>query len=355
MLISRKSQLLIVIVVTCIVLMAQAEQSAPAKRELQYELSTIIIPLSRCPSETKYVGDLHVIKDRILEPWIFGVSETSQWKQMSEAQRQFITKLQNEYRVTDRSQWRVGSAYSNTKSDIRTPVGTLSYRVHGVTEEDTRKMAQAVIEWLDNQALNKLEEVQKSLEKNRDVITQAQEDIPKLEVECQRLRAQADKKEKEYKEANYVDWEIFDHAENSIGELAHNLRTTDFELAGLQARIDLIGKFKAGGKISDQATMIKLNQMLMADEIERAGVLARRNEYEVALKLAKEFRDAVRANRSASSIKSARERELNIAKTNASMWEKVLADPRPEMRPVQVYENKVTIHPIRTPDDENTR
>ena len=347
MIISRRNQLLAVIATTYILSTVFAEQSTAPKRELKFELSTKSIWFSPCPSETKYAGDLHITKDRILEPWVFGVSETSQWKQMSEAQRQFIIKLQNRYRVTDKELWRVGPALSIQSDYTHTPEGMLTYRVHGVSEEDTRKMAEAVVEWFDNKALEKLEEVQKKLEHAQNVITEAQEKLPKLEVEYQRLQKQADEKEKEYKEVNYIDWEMFDHAENSIEELAHNLRTTDFELAGLQARIDLIGKFKAGGKISDQATMIKLNQMLMADEIERAGVLARRNAYESALKLAKEFRDVVRALRSTSSIKSARERELKIAKTNASLWEKILADPRPEMNPVQVYENKVIIYPVR--------
>jgi chromosome segregation ATPase len=274
---------------------------------------------------------------------------------MSEAQRQSIIKVQNEYQFTERKYWRMGSPFS-TKSDYtHTPEGTLTYRVYGVSEDDTRKMAEGVIEWLDNQALKELEDVQKKLEKNRAVKIKTQGEIPKLEVECQRLQKQLDEKEKEYKEANYIDWEMSDHAEKSIEELAHNLRTTDFELTGLQARIDLIGKYKAGGNISDQATIVKLNQMLIADEIERAGVLARRNAYEAALKLAKEYRDVVRAFRSASVQKDGRERDLKDAEQEVKRWENILANPFPYMRPVQVYENKVIIHPVRTDDERNTR
>jgi hypothetical protein len=348
MFISRKSRWFAVVATIAIFSTAYAEQNAQTKRELQFEVSTRSIGLSSHPTGAKYVGTFHIIKDRQLSTWIFGISDTPQWKLMSETQRQSIIKVQNASRVTNSKDWRVGSPFSTQSDYTRTPPGTLSYRVYGVSEEDTRLMAEAVIEWLDNQALEKLKGIQKTVENDRAIVAKAQEEIPKLEEECQRLQTQKDEKEKQYKAANYIGWEMYDHAEKSIEELAHNLRSTDFELAGLEARIDLIGKYKSGGKISDQATMIKLNQMLITDEIERAGVLARRNAYEAALKLAKEYRNTVLAFRSASSSKVGWERDLKSAEQEAQKCEEILGNPAPEMRPVQVYENKVTIHPIRT-------
>jgi len=347
MIISRMSQLLAVVAVTCFFSMAYAEQSKQTKRELQFELSTISIGLPYCPTETKYVGSFHVIKDRNLGSWIFGISETSQWKQMSEAQRQFISKLQNEYRVTERERQRIGSPFSSKTEYTYTPEGMLTYRVHGVSEPDVRRMAEAVIEWLDKKALEKLEEVQKRLESEQNTIAEAQKKLPKLEEECKQLEAQADEKAKKYTEVNYIDRDITKHAEKSMEELARNLRTADFELVGLQARIDLIVKYKTGGKITDHDTLIKLNQMLMADEIERAGVLARRSAYEAAFKLAKELYGAMITRGSVSSQKTAWERKLKNAKEDVLIFEEILDDIPPEMRPVEVYENKVTIHPVR--------
>ncbi len=344
----RRSQWLAVITTICILSTAFAEQNTQTTRELQFEVSTKSIGLPTRPSEAKFVGTFHVVKDRQLRTWIFDISDTSQWKQMSEAQRQSIIKVQNEYRVTDRQYWRMGSPFSIKSDYTQTPEGMLTYRVYGVSEDDTRKMAEGVIEWLDNQALERLKDVHNRLEKNRNVITKAKEEIPKLEVERQRLQEQLDEKEKEYKKANYVDTQMYDHAEKSIDELAHNLRTTDFDLMGLQARIDLINNYKSGGKISDEATIIKLNQMLIADEIERVGILARRNAYETALKLAKDYCHAVRAVRSASQRKVGWERDLKSAEQEVRRCEDILVSPPPEMRPVQVYENKVIIHPIRT-------
>ena len=87
--------------------------------------------------------------------------------------------------------------------------------------------------------------------------------------------------------------------------------------------------------------------MLITDEIERAGVLARRSAYESALKLAKGYRDAVRAVRSAYSRKAEWVRKLKNAEEEGPKYEDILANPSPEMRPAQVHDNKVIIYPIR--------
>jgi hypothetical protein len=352
MVISRKCQWLAVITMICVLSTIQAEQDARTKRELHFERATESIGLSDCPSGAKYVGDFHIVKDRRLRTWIFVISETSQWKQMSGAQRQLITKLQNEYRVTDNKFWRIGSPFSARSSYVRTPEGTVTYRVYGVSEQDVRKMAEGVIKWLDTQALKNVTFHQKSLDAQRNTIAEARMTLPKLEMESKRLVKQADEKIKEYTEVNYgVDPQtVFDHARESMEELARHLKTADFELVGLQARIDLIGKFKAGGKITDEATLIKLDQMLMADEIERAGVLARRSAYEAAFKLGKELCEAIVMRDKTSSQIMTCQKKMKDAEQAILMNEKTLADPPPEMRPVQVYENKVTIHPVRTDD-----
>jgi hypothetical protein len=132
---------------------------------------------------------------------------------------------------------------------------------------------------------------------------------------------------REYAEANYeIDSELTNHAEIGTEELANNLILIDFELVGLKTRIDLIGKFKTGGKITDQATLIKLNQMLMVDEIERAGMLARRGVYEAAFELAKELDNTLKTMSKVSSQKTAWERKLREEEQDVWKWEDILTD-----------------------------
>jgi hypothetical protein len=207
-----------------------------------------------------------------------------------------------------------------------------------------------VIEWLDYDARGRLERHKERLEGYRKVIAEAKKILPKLEAECKQLEEQADEKMKEYAKGNYgIDSKkVSDHAKKSVEQLAHDLRTADFELVGLEARIDLIGKFKAGGNITDQGTLIKLDQMLITDEIQRAGVLARRNAYEEAFELAKELYDVIVSRDAASGQKLAREKKLKSAHDRLPSAEELVADPPPHACPVEVYENKVTIYPVRT-------
>ncbi|MHC4165683.1 MAG: hypothetical protein ACYSWQ_01865 [Planctomycetota bacterium] len=348
MITSRRSQLMVAVTAIAIASTAVAEQGAETKRELQFEVRTVNLRFPSCPSETRFVGDMHITKDRNLPSWIFQISNTSQWEHMSESQRKFITRLQNEYRVTRIGDQRVGNAFSVRSDYTRTPTGTLTYRVHGVSETDVRIMAEALVEWLDEKASKKLKEVQERLEHDRNVMAEAPQELLKLEAEWERLEAQVDDKTEDYAKVNYgIDpKKLPDHVKKSMEQLAHNLKTADFELVGLQARIDLIGKYKTGGKITDQATLIKLNQMLIADEIERAGVFARRSAYEAAFKLAKELYDALAARNEAGARKARSEMRLADAEGDASRMERILADPPPEMRPVEVYKNEVTIHPV---------
>ena len=348
----RKNQLLVVLVATCIFSAAYGKQNEQAERQLQFETSGTIKIAEEFP-EIKYVGNFHVIEDRDLGRWIGAIQTTSKWNQMSEKQQQFILKLLNnyKYRSIAKKRW-TGYSFS-TKSDyVNTPEGTKTYRVYAVSKEDVRKMAEAVIEWHDNNARTSLDFTKKRLEQKQQIIAEAKKKLPKLETECKRLEAQAEEKTKEYAKTNYeIDRtkrkEILEHTRKNMEELARYLRLANFELVGLQARIGSIERFKANGNISDPGTLIKLDQMLIADEIERAGIMARRRAYEEAFKQTKDLYDVIISCNDAAVRKLDWEMKLADAKRDKIHAEKVLANPPAQMKPVEVYENKVVIWQVK--------
>lgn len=348
----RKNQLLVALAAICIFSAAYGQQREKAERQLQFEVATGSIGFRGRYSNVTYVGNFHVIKDRRLNSWVPEISKTSQWKEMSEKQRQFISKLENEYRVVGSRNLYIGDPFSAKSDYVQTPEGTATYRVHGVSKEDVRKMAEAVIEWLDNEAQNRLEQEQKKLDFNQNVIAEAEKTLPKLETECKQLETQADKKTKEYAKTNYeIDSierkKIPEHARKNMEELARYLRLANFELIGLQARMDSIEIFKASGNISDPGTLIKLDQMLIADEIERAGIMARRKAYEEAFKQTKELYDIIMSSNDAAVQKLGWEMKLADARKDKYDAEKVLSNPPRQMQPVEVHENKVVIWQVK--------
>jgi len=347
----RKSLLIMALVAACVFSTVYGQQSEKPIRQLSFELTSgtdgIIHP------GTKYMAYFHITNDRNLGPWGSWITTTSKWNQMSEEQRQFILKLLNDDKDGRTTASRIiGYPFIRNSGQMKTPNRTSTYSVFGVSKEDVQKMAQAVIEGLDNVAQRRLERKRKELEDDKKTIAQAEKILPKLEIECKQLEAKAEEKTKEYLKANNkIDRtkrpEVFEHVQKNLEELARYMKLANFELIGLQARIDSIERFKAGGNISDPSTLIKLDQMLIADEIERAGIMARRKAYEDAFRQTKELYDIFMNCNDAAAQKEGWKKKLANAQVHKNSAERLLANPTKEMQPVEVYENKVFIWQVK--------
>lgn len=352
MITTRKTKLLI-LAFFCVFATTYGQQDEKPKQQLWFELASRTIEISEDFSEIKYVGLLHIIDDRDLRPWIGAIQTTSKWKEMSEKQQQFILKLQNDYKYRSIAKKKRTGYSISTKSDyIYTPEGTRTYRVYAVSKEDVRKMAEAVIEWHNNNARIGVEFARKQLKQNQKIIAEAEKMIPKLEAEYKQLEAQAEEKTKQYiKDNNELDKakenEIFVHAKKNMEELARYMKLAKFELIGLHARINSIERFKANRKISDPGTLIKLDQMLITDQIEEAGVLAQINAYEEAFKQAKKMYDVIDSYYSVEVQKRELQEKLEIAQKQKNNMERRLANPPAYMQPVKIHENKVVIWQVK--------
>lgn len=351
----RKIQLLVVLTAVCVFSTTYGQQSDKPKRQLKFEVASGSIKIAEGFSEVTHLGFFHINKDRSIrqrwtDEWI---TLTSQWKQMSQKQQQFINKLQNDYQYrSSANKKNIGRPFSTKSRFISTPEGTVTYQVLGVSGEDVRKMAEAVIERLDNQAYSVLEENQKCLESNKNIIEEAEMILLKLETELKKLETQVDKKTKEYAKTNFeIDTtkrkEVLEHTKKNLEELARYMKLAKFELIGLHARINSIERFKASGKISDQGTLIKLDQMLITDQIEEAGVLARINAYNDSFKNTKELYDVIMRYNNAAAQKMDWEIKLTEAKNAKNDIEKFLVNPPKSTQPVQVHENKVFIWQVK--------
>jgi len=141
--------------------------------------------------------------------------------------------------------------------------------------------------------------------------------------------------------------EIFVHIKKNMEVLAGYMKLAKFELIGLHARIRSIERFKASDEISDPSTLIKLNQMLITDQIEEAGVLARLNAYQGEFKQAKKLYDIIDNYYSVERQKSSWEERSAKAQKEKSVREKILANPPTYTQPVKIHENKVTVWQVR--------
>lgn len=346
----RKNQLLIVLIAVCVFSAVYGQQSEKPKRQLLFELTSGTDEMTY--PGTKYLGYFHITNDRNLGPWGSWITTTSKWKEMSEEQRQFIEGQINKQDNRTLRRSSIGHPFSRNSGHMKTPIRTRTYSVFGVSKEGVRKMAEAVIEGLDNEAQKRLERKRNQLENYKKTIAEAEKMLPKLEEEFKQLDKQAEEKTKVYIKTNYkVDStnrnEILQHTKKNMEELASYMKLANFELIGLQARIDSIEKFKTRGHISDPGTLIKLDQMLIADEIERAGIMARRNAYENAFKHTKDLYDVISSYYGVEGQKRGWKERLAWAQSHKNSAERLLENPPAEMQPVEIYENKVVIMQVK--------
>jgi len=348
MIVSRKGQLLIA---ACILASsaAYAERGEPTKRQLKFEVPTTPVELQYRFPEAKYVAYFHVKADRRLESWLYGVHDMPQGKEMSEEQRRFIHKLVHNYEYGRHATRKdKGNPFSGRTGGTNTPKGMFSYQILAVSEQDAKKTAAAAIELLDHRAKLRREGNRKELARIRKFIAEAEKALPELEAQVEQLETSTDEEIAEYVKANYgIESDIREHAKKSMNDLSYNLKIVDFDLIGLEAKIDSIQQYKTARKGGDQQTLIKLEQMHIAADVERAGAQAKRAAYEAAFKQANELYALMKSKDAAVAKKHELEKKLSTFLGTLPRAEELVADPPRLTYPVDVHENKVTIYPVQ--------
>ena len=218
------------------------------------------------------------------------------------------------------------------------------------SEQEARELTNDFIELCDKEVFENLEAHKKELEENRDIIAEAEKNLPESETELKDLEILLGEKVKEYAKNNYSTEDedsVYSLAKKHVEELANFLRTVDFELAGLDAKIESINKYKKSDMIIDDETLIKLNQILMTTDIERAGALARKEAYKSAFDLAKELYNLFERRSVLYRLIDRRRNNLAKAKRELPGLERKSENLPVEMQPVEIEDNKVVIYPVR--------
>jgi len=212
-------------------------------------------------------------------------------------------------------------------------------RIYAVSEKDARKTVEAFIETLAGLSgtTGYLEHRREELQKE---ISKTEKTIPEKETELKSTQTKLGKlKENVY----YLS---ADEAKQNVLELNKTLDTLEVEIAGLEAKISTIEKYKSD-KTTDKDTITRLEAMLSEQAVELAGALARKN---VAIRIRDQAHEFFNLN----SLEVGLINEVNDLKANLlnidrelKGVENQLAHPTEDMLPPQVFQNKVTIYPVR--------
>jgi len=213
-------------------------------------------------------------------------------------------------------------------------------QIYAVTEEDVRAMARAVIEWLDRSRRAVFEHKRSNVINS---IAGLAERRRKLE---EFLREHPDPPEKLKEVKKTVWYESIEEAQEDMRVLEKAMRAVDVDISGITAKTTSIRKYLDNADVTKRLGVeIMLSQLLIQQDIEMAGAVARKAALESHLQRARAYVRAVEVNKKyqrmtvfISNTEDYVEREKNE-----------LRNPGERFGPVDVL-GPVTIQPVKYPD-----
>lgn len=210
------------------------------------------------------------------------------------------------------------------------------FRLYAVREEDARKLAEAFIEVLTDDANEKARPNREAILELEDKISQTIAKIPEAEAEAQTALS----KLKELKKT--IHYASSDEAKSTISELNKMLVMNDVEIAGIEAKIREIEKYKSYKIVTEKTHLAVLEQMLSEQNIELAAALAKKKAAVAARDEAEVFCRLEEATKMPDYLTQ----QLRQYETNLRQTENML-DSNPDMIPPIIFQNKVTVYPVR--------
>jgi len=335
---SRKQQLVITLILACICAPTLAQEPNEAKTELKFEIDNKRLQpwadartkkLGKGPIKPTHVALLYIRRPSEGLPkryqGILEILNTSAGKSLSEQQRQFLT-------ASDAVVW---WGIEDIQNHDMVPL-------YAVSEEDARKTVRAYLEVAISKVNSKLKDLLDEQQELEEKIAGAEKAVRDKETKLKTIQAKLDEVKKT------VHYLSPDEAKETVLELNKSLNSLDVEIAGLQARILANGKyrFEKGNRLSDEA-LAKLEQMKGEDIISLAGALARKKAATAIHHHARELYELnklqTRLRHETDELKA----ELSRDEKELRQTENQLEHPTPDKLVPKVFQNKVTIYPVR--------
>jgi len=336
---SKKWQIAIVLVLTCnLVPWAAEEPNGPTSPQIKIELSDEGWPWrgklpgrpGQGPIRPTHVAEVFV---RYGERPRFDSKiflETSVASGMTVKQREFIEA-----------------------SDILTYMGSGKkvsnhelFYLYAVSEQDARKMTEAFIEILDERPKQKRLEYANKLRQDKEEMAKAKGLLPGKKALLPSVKADYDKR-KESAHPFLSDTEAAEQAKQTILEMGKMLDTLDVELAGIREKLKVIQEYWSQDGTWTKEAFAKLQELQIMQTIELKGAEARRKAAVAIRRREKDFLDLYDQWTSLESTVMILKSRIESRQKRIAEIEAVLANPKPDMLPPKIYQDKVVIYPVR--------
>jgi hypothetical protein len=220
-------------------------------------------------------------------------------------------------------------------------------RLYAMSELDARKMAEAFVEAMGDEA-EKIRSYKEQTDMLQEGIFRTKNKILDKEAEAEDILATL---RESIKNVHYLST---DEAKQAILELNTTLNNLDIELAGMKAKLMVIQEYKERQKakgeivVNREGILLRLENMWIDLLIELKVAEAKKETATQLRSQAEDFCKQMNAKKAES------QKEINKLKMDISFFEREihqfgekLADPDMEMLPPKIFQNKVTIYPVK--------
>ena len=349
MIMSRKLQLALVLTLACIYTPVFSVESNPSKTPLNFEIKSdeqqwiveVGGRIGKGPIKPTHVAELFLSYPRSDEynprtnpQRISRMLKTTPGQSMSSEQHSFLS----------------ASTLTDTITVIdRGNIVRRHFQIHlyAMSELDAQKMAEAFNEAMADKA-EKIISYKEHINGLQESIFRRKKNILDKEVEAEKFLAE---RRESIENVYYLST---DEAKQAISELNTMLNNLDIELAGMKAKLMAIQEHKERQKakgeivVNREGIVLKLENMWIDLLIELKVAEAKK---ETATQLRSQAEDFCKQMNAA---KVDFQNDMNRLKMDITFCEKEirkfeekLADPDMEMLPPKIFQNKVTIYPVK--------
>jgi hypothetical protein len=339
-------QTIIVLISVCTSGLLKGAEPNEAKTELKFEIDNnkSNLWLSRRPDKQgqgpikpTHVAILHIRRPHMNMPTGPGILEmlkTSAGQSLSQQQRKFLT-------ASDAITWWGTEEIKNH----------ITVFIYAVSVEDAKKTVQAYLEVPTKKANARIQEYEKYIKDRNEEIIKIKKTLP----EKQKQADEMEPKYMEIKKTRYFslsDDEAYEKGKETMLEMDKMLDILEIDLAGIKEKLRSIEQYRSTRRLPDKRlsdeVVDKLDQMLVEQMIELKSAEARE---QAAIKIRdrdKAFVDLFIQRRNLKGEVYNLQANLEDSEKRVQEMEERLTNPTPNLLPPEVYQNKVTIYPVRT-------
>ena len=345
-----KKQFVLTLISVCILTPSLVARSGKYEMKLQFEIDNKKSQLwlsgrpkqpGQGPIKPTHVAIFHIRRPHVDMPsghlGILQILKTSAGQSLSQQQQKFLS-------ASDAIAWWGIEEIKNHDTVL----------IYAVSEEDVKKMVQAYFEIHESEVNARIQEYEKYIKDRR----QEANEIKKILPEKQKQADQMEPKYMEIKKSRYFslsDDEAYEKAKETMLEMDKMLDAIAIELAGIREKMAVINEYRKTPQDMQaierrrklpEGMLVKLEQMFVEQTIELKSAEAREK---AAIKIRdrdKAFVDLFIQWKNLSGEVNNLKANLKSAEKQVKELEERLINPEPYMLPPELYQNKVTIHPV---------